>query len=86
MLFGPTRWAGLGQRYGAMIATSPLAQFSVGVVVERRKAVSEWADFIWRPIAALPGCPDTEPWTILSADDERTCFYGGCAQVELHRS
>ena len=37
----------------------------VGVVVERRKAASQWIDFIWRPVAVLAGEPDTPPWTML---------------------
>jgi hypothetical protein len=69
-----------------MTVGSALARFSVGVLVERRKAVSPWADFLWRPVTALPGKPDTEPWTVISADAERTCFYAGFAEVELHRS
>ena len=33
--------------------TQPLARIPVGVVVERRKANSEWLDVIWLPIAVL---------------------------------
>ena len=44
----------------------------VGVVVERRKAQSQWIDFIWRPVAVLAGQPDAAPWTILAEDGETT--------------
>lgn len=58
----------------------------VGVIIERRKAKSPWASFVWRPVAVLPGVPDTEPWTVIDADDECATFYGGAATLELHRS
>jgi hypothetical protein len=64
----------------------PLKRIPVGVVIERRKATSPWVDFLWRPIAALPGIPDAKPWTVLDSDAERTQFYGGAAEIELHRS
>jgi hypothetical protein len=64
----------------------PLKRIPVGVVIERRKATSPWVDFLWRPIAALPGIPDANPWTVLDSDAERTRFYGGAAEIELHRS
>jgi hypothetical protein len=69
-----------------MSRPAPLATASVGVVVERRKAKSEWTDYVWRPIAALPGTPDTMPWTVLESDDEATQFYVGAAEIGLYRS
>jgi hypothetical protein len=65
---------------------SALVKLPVGVVIERRKAMSPWADFVWQPLAVLPDEPDTEPWTVLKEDGERTSFYAGPAVVELHRS
>ena len=41
-----------------MSRPGPLASTRVGVVVERRKAKSPWVDYVWRPIAALPGTPE----------------------------
>jgi hypothetical protein len=64
----------------------PLVSIPVGVVIERRKAKSVWADFIWRPIAVLPGVPDAAPWTALDGDAERANYYGGPATIELYRS
>jgi Protein of unknown function (DUF3305) len=63
---------------------SALVRIRVGVVVERRKAMSQWADFVWQPIAVLPDAPDTEPWTVLKHDGDRTTFYAGPAIVEFH--
>jgi len=66
--------------------SAALKSISVGVVVERRKAMSQWIDFLWRPIAVLPGEPEAEPWTVLREDKETTTFYAGTAQIELHRT
>ena len=65
---------------------SALIRIPVGVVVERRKAMSQWADFIWQPVAVLPGEPETTPWTVLKHDRERTSFYAGPAIIELYRT
>ena len=64
----------------------PLVSLAVGVVIERRKAKSPWADFAWRPVAVLPGVPDAAPWTPLDGDGERINFYGGAAALKLYRS
>jgi hypothetical protein len=62
------------------------AKIAVGIVVERRKARSPWIDFTWKPLAALPGQPDTLPWTALAEDGETTTFYVGAAEVALYRT
>ena len=69
-----------------MSRIEPLVRIPVGVIVERRKANSAWADYVWRPVAALPGVPDTEPWTALDGDAERMNFYGGSSEIALYRS
>lgn len=69
-----------------MSRPTPLVRISVGIVVERSKAASPWADFVWRPVAALPGVPDARPWTLLESDGETTRFYAGGADVGLYRS
>ncbi len=69
-----------------MSRIQPLRRIPVGIVIERRKATSPWADFLWRPITALPGIPDVAPWTALDCDSERTQFYAGSAEIELYRS
>jgi hypothetical protein len=61
-------------------------RMAVGVVVERRKAASQWIDFIWQPVTVLPGRPEAEPWTVLSRDGDRTTFYAGTLEIELHKS
>jgi hypothetical protein len=58
----------------------------IGVVVERRKAASAWIDYIWQPVAVLPGRPEAEPWTVLAADGDAAMFYAGVADLALHRT
>src|SRR5262245_14114782 len=63
-----------------------LVRIPVGVVVERRKAASPWADFLWRPVSVLAGEPAAAPWTPLSSEGEVHTFYAGSATVELFRT
>lgn len=69
-----------------MSPAEPLARIHVGIVVERRRAKSAWADFLWRPIAVLAGEPDAAPWTVLDSDADCTTFYAGAAELALYRS
>ncbi len=64
----------------------PLAQIPVGVVVERRKAESQWIDFTWRATTVLPGAPAAAPWAQLSAAADAATFYAGAADIALYRS
>ena len=66
--------------------STALARIPVGVVVERRKAESMWADFLWRPVSVLPGVPAAAPWTPLDTEAETTLFFAGEAVIELHRT
>ena len=69
-----------------MSAVPPLATIPVGVLVERSKSASQWADYYWKPSGVLTGAPETGPWTKLSDDGERTTFYAGAADIELYRT
>lgn len=62
-----------------------VARIPVGVLVERCKAASPWADFVWRPVAVLPGQPEAAPWTPLSMAGDATTFYVGKMEIVLHR-
>ena len=64
----------------------PLVRIPVGIVAERRRAKSQWIDFVWRPVSALAGVPDTAPWTRLAGNDELATYYVGGAEVELFPS
>lgn len=63
-----------------------LVRIPVGVVVERRKAVSPWVDFLWRPVSVLAGEPAAAPWTPLAGAGDVHTFYAGRAVVELFRT
>jgi hypothetical protein len=67
-------------------AARPHACVPVGVVVERRKAASNWLDMVWRPVAVLGGVPDVAPWTVLAAAEDAATFYVGAAAIELYRT
>lgn len=60
-------------------------RMAIGVVVERRKAASQWIDFVWQPVSVLPGRPEAAPWTVLSTDGDRTVFYAGTTEIELYK-
>jgi len=66
------------------MSMAPHLKIPVGIVVERARAASQWIDYLWRPVAALAGEPDTAPWTKLSGDNERASFYAGRADISLH--
>ena len=69
-----------------MSVVAPFLRILIGVVVERRKAKSVWADAIWRPIAVLAGQPDAGLWAPLSVDSDAAIFYAGPAEIELYRA
>lgn len=64
----------------------PLRLIAVGIVVERRQAISQWAEFLWRPVAVLAGLPDAAAWTPLAKDDNVVTYYAGPAEIALYRS
>jgi Protein of unknown function (DUF3305) len=68
------------------LTATPLGTIPVGVLVERSKSASPWADFHWRPSGVLTGVPDTPPWTKLSDDGDRATFYVGATNIELYRT
>ncbi len=69
-----------------MSNASPHLSIPVGVIVERSKSTSPWADLYWRAVGVLAGQPDTPAWTILSDDGQRATYYAGTANVALYRS
>ena len=64
----------------------PHIRIPVGVIVERSKGTTAWAEFYWRATGILAGQPDTPAWTILSDDGQRVTFYAGTADVALYRT
>lgn len=66
--------------------TTSLDQIRVGVLVQRLRARSAWADVLWRPASVLAGVPAAAPWTPIACAGETTTFYAGDAVIELHRA
>ena len=66
--------------------STALARIPVGVVAERHKAKSRWADFLWQPVSVFAGIASAAPWTPLQAEAEPTLFFAGDAMIELHRT
>lgn len=56
----------------------------VTVLVERRAAVSRWADEIWKPSAVLPGKQDGPDWQEVPGREGVTTFRAGTFDIELH--
>ncbi len=69
-----------------MTIAAPLQSIAVGVVVERSMGSSPWSDFLWRPLSVIVGAPSTPPWSKLAEEGERTTFFAGVAEIELHRT
>jgi hypothetical protein len=69
-----------------MSVLPPRLVIPVGVVVDRIKATSPWADYLWRASAVLPGEPAAAPWTLLAEDDQRALFFAGSTEITLYRS
>ena len=69
-----------------MSAVPPFARIPVGVIVERSKSASPWAEFYWRPVSVLTGVPATAPWTKLSEHGGQATFYAGSAEIKLYRT
>jgi hypothetical protein len=61
-------------------------RIEVGVVVERRKATSQWAEVLWCPVSVLAGSPDAAPWTPLAKEGDTVTYFAGPAEIALHRS
>jgi hypothetical protein len=60
--------------------------FPVGVVVERRKGVTKWADHVWQAVSVFAGRAPQEGWHEMRSGDGWTQFCAGTYELELHRS
>ncbi len=58
----------------------------VSVVLERRAAVSKWVDYLWLPVAVLPGAPEMAIGTKLGTTETGERFFAGSFAMELHRT
>lgn len=58
---------------------------TVGIVAERRKLDSPWADHDWRPYAVLESVPDIEPGAKIGEEPGHERYYLGSLELRLHR-
>ena len=59
---------------------------TVSVVIERRPAASQWADWIWRPCEIVDGAAAAEPFVKLAESEDGVArYFAGSAQIVLHR-
>ena len=56
---------------------------TVGIVVERRRLNSKWADHAWLPAAVLPAEASAPPWTLLERDERGERYYAGALPLEF---
>jgi Protein of unknown function (DUF3305) len=63
-----------------------LVRIPVGVLVERSKAQSPWADYTWRAIDVLPGELTAAAWTPVGPRGETDTFFAGSTTLELYRT
>lgn len=61
-------------------------RIGVGVIGERRKARSKWADDIWVPVAAVAGQTAMEPGAVVIREKDFTRYFLGRAEVCLYAS
>lgn len=59
-------------------------KIEIGLVIERIDPQSEWASPHWRPALALPGAPDTPPWTVIAEGADRRRYYAGAFVLHLY--
>ena len=58
----------------------------VGVIVERRKLRSPWADYSWAPRTVLAGAPALPAGTPIIDEEERSLYYAGPYRLHLDSS
>ncbi|MCO6417229.1 DUF3305 domain-containing protein [Siccirubricoccus sp. KC 17139] len=55
----------------------------LGVLVERRPGVTQWAEWSWRAVEVLEEAPELLPWTLLREEAGRSLFFAGRADLML---
>jgi hypothetical protein len=57
----------------------------LGVVVERRELEHRWQKHGWRPVAVIPGAPETADWRELRRGEGWIRYHAATLPLELHR-
>ncbi|MBO0741993.1 MAG: DUF3305 domain-containing protein [Hyphomicrobiaceae bacterium] len=63
-----------------------LVRIPAGVLVQRSKAQSPWADYTWRVIEVFPGELTAAAWTPVGLRGETDTFFAGSTMLELYRT
>ncbi|MBL4758355.1 MAG: DUF3305 domain-containing protein [Rhizobiales bacterium] len=58
----------------------------LGVVVEKRKSDHKWIDWVWKPVAVIPGAGPQDEWLEVGSGDNWTHFLVGSLPLTLHRT
>lgn len=64
----------------------PRLDIKLGVVVERRKGVTRWAEHVWRPVSVFAGGSPRQGWHEMRSGEDWTQFCAGTARLALHRA
>ena len=62
-----------------------LETMRLGVVVERRDIDSPWQDYVWRPVAVIPGAPEVDQWKEVNRGEGWIQYHAATLSLELHR-
>lgn len=61
-------------------------RISVGVIAERRKASSPWADDYWVPVAVVEGEMALAPGDVVRQSEMATAYFMGVSEIYCHAS
>ena len=60
-------------------------EMPMGIVVEKRPAVSRWITHVWKPVAVLPGAHPLSEWKLLIDDGSVQTYHIATLPLTLHR-
>ena len=63
----------------------PIERIPLGVVIERREIDNPWQDYVWRPVAVIPGAPEVEEWKRINGGKGWIHYHAATLPLELHR-
>ncbi len=63
----------------------PIERMPLGVVIERREIDNPWQDYVWCPVALIPGAPEVEEWKPVNSGKGWIHDHAATLPLELHR-
>lgn len=60
-------------------------EMPLGIVVEKRPAISRWITHVWKPVAVLPGATPISDWKLLIDDGSIQTYHIATLPLILHR-